>query len=386
MKQFFSVNDPVYLDYNATTPVYPAVLEAMRPFLEQHFGNPSSIHAFGAPAKSAVANARNKVAELLECNPEEIIFTSGGTESNNMAIIGIARAHQRRDKHIIISAIEHPAVLNVCAYLEKSGFRVTRLPVDRQGRVAPEDLENAIQEDTVLVSVMHANNEVGTVQPINELTEIAHSHDIMFHTDAAQSVGKIPVRIPELDVDLLSIAGHKIYAPKGIGILYKRKEVEVENILFGAGQEMGYRPGTENVPYIAAIGKACEIISEKLPKYSNQMRKLRDLIENELLERVPEIIVNSRDANRLPNTASISVKGVLATDVIKNLTLTAISAGAACHTDLVEASHVLQAMQVPEEYINGTLRISTGRFTTIKQVEKAVIDISETITKLRSLR
>ena len=351
----------------------------MLPYLGKHFGNPSSSHSYGNTAKLAVDRARTQAAELLGCAPGEIIFTSGGTESNNLAIIGSARANQHRGKHIITSAIEHPAVLNVCDFLERSGFTITRLPVDQKGRVAPDDLENTIQNDTILVSIMHANNEVGTVQAIREMAHIAHSHNIVFHTDAAQSVGKIPVKIANLCVDLLSIAGHKIYAPKGIGILYKRSDVDLEKVLFGAGHEFGLRPGTENVASIAAIGEACNLITENLAEYVGNMRECRDFIETEIKAQLPDIIFNGDVLDRLPNTSSISVRGILATDLIGQLESVSVSAGAACHADVVEASHVLQAMGVPENYVYGTLRISTGRFININMAKQAVKELAAAI-------
>jgi len=267
--------EPIYLDYNATTPIDPAVSEVMLPFILKNFGNPSSMHAYGLAAKRAVENSRKQIADLLQCNIDEIIFTSGGSESNNYAIKGVARAYREKGNHIITSQIEHPAVTEVCQYLENEGYKVTYLPVDEFGMVNPKDVEMAISSGTILISIMHANNEVGTIQPVREIAEIAHQHGIIFHSDCAQSIGKIPVTVPELGVDLLSIAGHKLYGPKGVGALYVRSGIKLEKLIHGANHEMNRRAGTENVIEIAGLGKACELVRTNIEKNQIQLRKLR---------------------------------------------------------------------------------------------------------------
>ena len=375
---------PIYLDYNATTPHAPEVVDAMRPFLETHFGNPSSAHAYGAKPAEAVAGSRRRAAALLGCRPEEIIFTSGGTESNNMAIKGIALARQRRGRHIITSAIEHPAVIEVCHYLEKFGFETTFLPVDSDGLVRPTDLEAAIRSDTLLISIMHANNEVGTLQPIAEISTLAKAHGILLHTDAAQSIGKIPVDVRDLGVDMLSVAGHKLYAPKGVGALYVRKGIKPEPLIHGAGQETGRRAGTENVLEIVALGTACELISRSLADYRSHMRKMRDLLFEGLQKGCPEMRLNGHPEKRLPNTLSLSFRGLAADRLLAVIgSEIAASAGAACHSDEVRVSHVLEAMGVPLAWARGTIRLSTGRMTTEMEIRRAIKIISHSIRNLR---
>jgi len=272
----------IYLDYNATTPVDERVADAMLPYLYEHFGNPSSSHMFGIEAKKGVERARAQIANMLGCKVDEIIFTSGGSESNNQAIIGAALANREQGNHIITSSVEHPAVLEVCDYLRKIGFKVTILPVDGKGRVSPQDVERAITQRTILISIMHANNEVGTIEPIKEISKIAHSHNIFLHTDAAQSVGKIPVRVDDLGVDLLSIAGHKLYAPKGIGVLYIRTGIKIEKIIHGADHERNLRAGTENVLEIVGLGKACELVDKHLTNFAKNFSQRRDQLESEI--------------------------------------------------------------------------------------------------------
>jgi len=374
--------NPIYLDYNATTPIAKIVADEMTPYLYGYFGNPSSSHPYGVQAKSAVEKARQQVAEAINCQPNEIIFTSGGTESNNTAIRGYAIANRKKGQHIITSQIEHPAVLEVCRYLETQGFSVTYLPVDRFGLVDPQDLERAIRPDTLLVSIMHANNEVGTIQPIQELAEIAHKHGAVFHTDAAQSLGKIPVDVNELDVDLLSVAGHKLYAPKGIGALYIRTGTVLEKLMFGADHESNRRPGTENVLEIVGLGKACEIAKRDLEKNMNHFKDMRDRLHNGLQESLPEgsFVLNGHPELRLPNTLSLGFYKVEANTLIAQTSnRVAVSAGAACHSDKITVSNVLQAMRVPLDYAMGTLRFSVGRGTTIDQIDKAVEIIASSI-------
>jgi cysteine desulfurase NifS len=363
---------PIYLDYNATTPIDPEVAEAMRPYLFEHFGNPSSSHWYGIQTKKAVEEARRQLADLLHCNTEEVVFTSGGSESNNYAIKGTAFANREKGNHIITSAIEHPAVLEVCEYLAEKGFQITYLPVDEFCLVNPQELQKTVTPQTILITIMHANNEVGTIQPIAEIAEIAKEHGIVFHTDAAQSVGKIPTRVDELDVDLLTIAGHKLYAPKGIGALYVRGGIRLEKLIHGADHEQDLRAGTENVLQIVGLGKACEIAKRDLEKNMVHMQKMRDLLYQGLRHELDEIKLNGDPERRLPNTLSVSFKDLEANTLLAGIESVAASAGAACHSDSVKISSVLEAMQVPREYAMGTIRFSTGKMTTAEEVELAV--------------
>ena len=373
----------IYLDFNATTPHAPEVIDAIGPYLHTEFGNPSSSHSFGAKPKIAIAESRRQVAALLNCRADEIVFTSGGTESNNYAIIGAALSRRDRGSHIITTQIEHPAVLRVCGFLEQSGFRVTYLPVDEVGQIRIGDLEDAISAETILITIMHANNEVGTVQPISEVASIARSHAILFHCDAAQSVGKIASDVGVLGVDLLSVAGHKIYAPKGIGALYIRKGVELASLMYGAGQENGRRPGTENVMGAVGIGKACEIAARDFGKNTAHMKAMRDLLLQGLDKRLGNIRQNGHPENRLPNTLSVSFRGIEANRLLEDISpRVAASAGAACHADAIELSSVLTAMKVPIEWAKGTLRFSTGRTTTPAEIEAAVEVVCDGVERI----
>ena len=374
---------PVYLDYNATTPVDPRVVDAMLPYLYEKFGNPSSRHAFGIEAKMGVDKARREIADMLGCTSEEITFTSGGSEANNLAIKGIAYAYRNRGNHIITSAIEHPAVLEVCAFLETQGFIITYLPVDDFGMVDPASVESAILPTTILISIMHANNEVGTLQPIEAISAIAHSHNLLMHTDAAQSIGKIPVRVNDLGVDLLSIAGHKVYAPKGIGALFIRTGVELSKQIHGATHEHNIRAGTENVLEIVGLGKACALVAENLSSFSDQMREQRDLLEEGIKGKFPWVKVNGHPDNRLPNTSSIGFQGIEANTILSELVNVAASAGAACHAGQVDVSHVLRAMHVPVECAMGTIRFSVGRNTTKEEIGRALTEIIPVIQHLK---
>ncbi len=375
---------PIYLDYNATTPLAPAVIEAMRPYLETHFGNPSSSHWYGVKTRQAVEKARRQVAELLGCRPDEVIFTSGGSESNNYAIKGFALANRSKGNHLITSAIEHPAVTEVCRYLEQHGFRVTYLPVDEFGLVDVEALRKAISPQTILVSVMHANNEVGTVQPVEEISRIAHEAGIAVHTDASQSAGKIPMSVRELGVDLLTIAGHKLYAPKGIGALYVRQGVLLEKQIHGADHELNLRAGTENVLEIVGLGKACEIAREGLDENMAHMRQMRDLLYDGIRERYPEVKLNGHPQQRLPNTLSLSFPGIEANTLLDEIDGVAASAGAACHSDSIDISATLSAMNIPVDVAMGTIRLSTGRFLTEQDTEKAVDIIAAAAARLQT--
>ncbi len=374
--------NPIYLDFNATTPIAKEVADAMRPFLDEYFGNPSSVHTYGIKTKLAVENARLQIAKLINCEPSEIIFTSGGTESNNFAIRGIAFANKEKGNHIITSSVEHPAVFEVCKYLEKFGFEITYLPVDKYGMVSPDDLQNAIRKETILVSIMHANNEVGTIQPIKKLVKIAKEHNIFFHSDAAQSLGKIPVDVKGMGVDLLSIAGHKLYAPKGIGALYIKNGVKLEKLIYGADHEQNMRAGTENVLEIVGLGKACELAMENLDKNIEYYKKTRDYLHKLLKEALPDITVNGHPEQRLPNTLSISFPKVEANTLISRLEGVAASAGAACHAESIDVSAVLEAMAVPLDYAMGTIRFSTGRGLSMADIKTAAEEIISTVKTL----
>ncbi len=373
---------PIYLDYNATTPVAREVADTMAPYLYEHFGNPSSSHPYGATTMQAVETARTQVANLLGCKPSEVIFSSGGTESNNYAIKGVALAGRSRGNHIITSAVEHPAVTNVCGWLRNQGFRITTLPVDAWGLVDPDDLERAITDDTLLVTVMHANNEVGTSQPIAELARIAHRFGALMHTDAAQSVGKIPVDVNELGVDLLSVAGHKLYAPKGIGALYVREGVELAGLMQGAGQEGGRRPGTENVLEIVGLGEACYVAARDLLENAAHFQAMRDRLHEGLLRELggEAVRINGHPDRRLPNTLNLGFRDVEASTVLSEIgDRVAASAGSACHADSVEVSPVLRAMNVPLEWAIGTVRFSVGRNTTAEEIDRAVEVVAQAV-------
>ncbi len=381
---------PIYLDYNATTPIAREVAEAMVPYLFEHFGNPSSSHPYGVTTKRATEAARAQVAALLGCQSDEVVFTSGGTESNNYAIRGVVMAHcdqtrRGRAGHIITSAVEHPAVIEVCHWLETQGFRLTVLPVDRHGLVDPADLEQAITPDTLLVTVMHANNEVGTVQPIAELAQIAHRHGALMHTDAAQSAGKIPVIVNDLGVDLLSVAGHKVYAPKGIGALYVRTGVQLVQLLHGADHEGGRRPGTENVLEIIGLGQACQIAGRDLERNGAHFQAMRDRLYQGLVRELGDVAVrvNGHPEKRLPNTLSLSFRGIEANVLLSEISEeVAASAGAACHAGGVDVSTVLEAMAVPLEWAMGTIRFSVGRSTTATEVDRAVTIVAGAARRL----
>jgi len=375
---------PIYLDYNGTTPHDPAVIAAMRPFLESDFGNPSSSHWYGIRPRKAVEKARRQVAGLLDCRPEEVFFTSGGTESNNHAIKGTARALKEKGRHIVTSTVEHPAVLEVCRYLEKEGFETTYVDVDDTGMLRVDDVADAMRPDTILISVMHANNEVGTVQPIAEIGALARQKGVCIHTDAAQSVGKIATDVQTMNVDLLSVAGHKLYAPKGIGVLYVRTGRLPEKFCHGAGQEMGRRAGTENVMAIVGLGKACEMAERSLDHAGWHLKAMRDRLHTGLADGLVDMRLNGHPERRLPNTLSLSFKGLEANRILEEIGLeVAASAGAACHSDTVTLSHVLEAMRVPVEWAKGTVRFSTGRMTNGEQIDRAVNVVVKAVRRLR---
>ena len=377
---------PIYLDYNATTPVDKEVANAMRPYLEDYFGNPSSTHEYGIKTKKALMHARKQVAGLINCEPDEIIFTSGGSESNNLAIKGAAFANREKGNHIITSSIEHPAVTEVCKYLSMNGFEITYVPVDSYGMLDVNSIRDAIRPETILLTIMHANNEVGSIQPIAEIGELAKEYKILFHSDAAQSLGKIEVDVKNMGVGMLSMAGHKLYAPKGIGALYIKRGVVLEKLIHGADHEMNMRAGTENVLEIYGLGKACEIAGRDFANNYSHLISMRDLLHDKLKGELPEIKVNGHPLERLPNTLSISFPHIEANTMLSELSGVAASAGAACHTDRIDISSVLQAMKVPEEYAMGTIRFSTGKYTTKEDIGNAAKQIIEVVNKLTSGR
>ncbi len=372
-----SEHDPIYLDYNATTPVDPRVLEAMLPWLATHFGNPSSPHVFGRRARAAVEEARARVAAFVDAEPDGVIFTSGGTEANNHAIAGAVRG--RGGGRIVTSAVEHPAVLAVCRDLERDGITTTLVPVDASGRIDLGAATEAVVPGTTLLTVMLANNEVGTLQPVAELAAMARTRGALAHSDCAQAAGKIPVSLRDLGLDMLSLAGHKLYAPKGVGALCLRPGLQLPNLMHGAGHEGGRRPGTENVAAIVGLGAACELAGRELAAEAARLQELRDGLERELLAAVPGAVVHGRGAPRLPNTLSIAFPGRTAPAILARLDEVAVSAGAACHGDGDVGSHVLAAMGVAPEAARGTLRITLGRMTTAAQVRTAAAAVAAAV-------
>jgi len=361
----------IYLDFNASTPVAPEVTARMQAVLNEPFGNPSSEHWAGEPARDAVEKARAGVAALLGCKAGEVVFTSGGSEANNHALKGVFFARQTERRHVITTQVEHPAVLAPCRFLESLGAKITCLPVDAFGRVDPDDIRRAVTPDTILISVMHANNEVGTIQPIAEIGRIAREHGILLHTDAAQSVGKIPTKVGELGVDLLSVAGHKLYGPKGVGALYIRAGVQIEPLIHGAGHESGRRAGTENVLLDVGLGAACELAESWIGRPSN--RELRDLFWRRLNEEFDrDVVLNGHPSDRLPNTLNVSFPGRVGMEILHRLDGVAASTGSACHSGAIELSPVLKAMRVPPETGMGAIRFSLGRTTTEEEIAAVV--------------
>jgi len=377
----------VYFDHNATTPVDREVLEAMLPFFAEEFGNASSIHSVGQRARAAVERAREAVAALVGARPSEITFTSGGTESDNLAIFGVVGAARGERKHVITTQIEHHAVLNACQALEAQGVAVTYVPVSREGIVDPEEIRRALRPETVLIAVMHANNELGTLEPIAEIGHIAAEADVYFHTDAVQSAGKLPVDVAELGVDLLSISGHKLHAPKGVGALYVRKGTRLRPILFGGHHERDRRPGTENVAGIVGLGKAAELARTRLKEESTRVASLRDRLEQGLLAAVPDARVNSSRTQRTPNTSNIIFSFVEGEALVIALDLkgVACSTGAACSSGAIEPSHVLTAIGLPPDEARASLRFSLGRDNTAEDVEFALSVIPGAVEHLREL-
>jgi len=364
------MRDPIYLDYNATTPLLPEVVDAMLPYLREHFGNPSSGHVYGMRARDAVARAREQVAELIGCDADEVIFTSGGTEANNLAIRGVTEALDQK-RHAITTVIEHPATAVPCTWLERRGRRVTRIGVDGDGIAKVEEAREAIDSDTALVTVMHSNNETGVLQPVAELARLAHDAGAFIHTDAAQSLGKVPVRVRDLDVDLLSIAGHKLYAPKGVGALYVKRGTPLVPLVLGASHESGLRPGTENVASIVGLGIASEAMARDLEPAAARMRELREHLWERLASAVPGLGLNGHRELRLPNTLNVRFPSASGNAVLEAAPDIAASTGSACHHGHESASAVILAMGVSPEDALGSVRLTLGRSTTEADVERA---------------
>ncbi|MDD5687152.1 MAG: cysteine desulfurase NifS [Elusimicrobia bacterium] len=379
----------IYFDYNATTQVHPEVLEAMLPYFKNLYGNPSSVHHFGQETRKAVEDSREKVANFLGVeNVSEIIFTSCGTESNNHAIKGTAFALKNKGNHIITSKIEHHAVFEVCRYLEKHfDFTVTYLPVDKYGIINPDDVKKSITDKTILISIMHANNEIGTIQPIEEIGEIAKKNEIVFHTDAVQSAGKIPVNVKKLNVDLLSISGHKFYAPKGIGVLYIKKGTKLHPLLHGGSHEKNRRAGTENVPYIVGIAKACDILQKTMEEENKRLQKLHEKLEKGIFDKIESVQLNGHPSKRVPNTSNFSFNYIEGEGLLLSLDLEGIAAstGSACSSGTLEPSHVLAAMGIKPEIAQGSLRFSIGHFTTEADIDKLLETLPKIVDRLRSI-
>ena len=377
----------IYLDYAATTPTHPDVLEAMLPYFTEAFGNPSSIHYWGQEAKGTIEEARAKVVDLVGARDEEIIFTSGGTEANNFAIKGVAFASSSKENHIITSSIEHRAVIETCKFLERMGVKVTYLPVDEYGLVDPDDVRRAITDKTILISVMHANNEVGTIEPIAEIGRIAREAGIYFHTDAVQTVGHIPVDVNGLGVDLLSMSAHKLYGPKGIGALYIRKGTKLVSFMHGGGQERGWRASTANVPGIVGFGKAVEIARQEMNQEAERLVSLRDKLIGGLLKQIDHTRLNGHPVKRLPNNVNVSIEFVEGESMCLNLDLAGIgvSTGSACSSASLETSHVLLAMGLSHEQAQGSLRFSLGKWTAEEEIARVLEVLPPIVARLRAM-
>ncbi len=377
----------VYFDHNATTPVHPEVLDALLPYLKDAWGNPSSIHWAGRDPRKAIDGAREQVAQFLGCSPVEIVFTSSGSESDNFAIKGTALAKRSRGNHIITTQVEHPAVLNTCRYLEKEGFRVTYLGVDQSGTIDLEELEEAITDETILMTMMYANNETGVIFPVEEIGRIARQRGITFHTDAVQAAGKLPLDVTKLNCDLLSISGHKIYAPKGVGALYIRRGVRVVPLIHGGHHERNRRAGTENVAGIVGLGKACEIAMRDMDTEVAHIRSLRDRLEKGLMEKIPHVRLNGHPEKRIPNTTNLGFDFVEGESLLLNLDMLGIAAssGSACTSGSLEPSHVLVAMGIPPELSHGSVRFSLGRFNTEEDVDYLLENMPPIVERMRSM-
>ena len=377
----------IYLDHNATTPVLPEVLEAMLPYYREAFGNPSSVHRYGRHTRVAVDEARDAVAALLEAPSSSLVFCSGGTEANNTILKGVAAAYRERGRHLVTSQIEHPAVLDTCAYLAQQGYEITYVPVDAQGVVAPEAVREALTDETILVSIMYANNEVGTLQPVAEIARLVRERGILMHTDAVQAFGKLPLRIEDLGVDLLSFSGHKLYAPKGIGGWYARSPQVLHPLLHGGHQERGMRSGTENVAGLVALGKACAIAARDMAQEWERQQQLQQRLEHGVQELIADVRIQGAEVARLPNTTNVAFAGVEGEALMMSLDLqgVAISTGSACSSGSLEPSHVLRAMGVSEAYLYGALRFSLGRGTTPADIEYVLDILPDIVKNARSL-
>ncbi|MFR4518786.1 MAG: cysteine desulfurase NifS [Fusobacterium sp.] len=377
----------IYLDNNATTRLDDDAFDAMIPFFKEEYGNAFSLHLFGRETGKAVAESRKVIADLLGVLPEEIIFTGSGTEGDNLAIRGVARAYKNRGKHIIVSSIEHPGVRNTCKDLEKEGFEITVLNVDKNGVVDLEQLKSAIKDETILISVMHANNETGVIQPIEEIGKIAKENKILFHVDAVQSMGKLEINPKEMGIDLLVFTAHKFYGPKGVGALYVRNGVRLGKVITGGGQERKLRPGTTNTPLIVGMAKALEKVYAEREEENKRVGELRDYFEEQISARIPEIVINGKNVPRLPGTSSITFKYVEGESILLSLSMKgiAVSSGSACSSDELQASHVLLAMGIPAEFAHGTIRFSLGKYNTKEEIDYTIEAVVEIIGKLRMM-
>ncbi len=381
------MNLKYYFDYNSTTPTDPRVAKEIIPYFSTKFFNPSSFYRKAGEISIDIENARERVAKLLNAEVNEIFFTSSGTESDNLAILGITSKLKEKGNHIITSKIEHPAVLNTCKYLSKKGFEVTYLPVDKYGLLDPDDLKKEIKDTTILVTIMHANNEIGTIQPVKELSKIAHQRGILFHTDAVQSAGKMKVDVKELDIDMLSISSHKIYGPKGMGVLFKKKKVKINPMIFGGAHEKGLRAGTENVPGIIGIGKAAELAILEMHENEKRLKPIRDKIEKGIIETIPDVIINGNTDKRLYNTLNVSIKYIEGESILAFLDNQgfALSSGSACSSKSLEPSHVLLALGLKHEEAHGSLRISLGKYNKKEDADKLIEVLPSIVERLRSM-
>ncbi len=377
----------IYLDYAATTPVDPKVLEAMQPYFFEKFGNPSSIHGFGQEAKKAIEDAREGLALFLGAKPEEIVFTSGGTESNNFALLGVAYALGEKGNHIITTQIEHHAVIEPLKFLKKSGFKITQLKVDKYGLVDPGEVKKAITKKTILISVMHANNEIGTIEPVAQIGRIAREKGVYFHSDAVQTIGHIPVNVDELNVDLLSLSAHKFYGPKGVGALYIRKGTRIESFLRGGDQENGRRASTHNTVAIVGMEKAAELCQQRMREESDFQVKLRDRLIKEIKDKIGEVYLNGHPAERLPNNVNFSIKYIEGESMLLNLDMLGIAAstGSACTSSSLEPSHVLLAIGLSHEIAHGSLRLTLGRWTKEEEIDYFLEHLPKVVEKLRAM-
>jgi cysteine desulfurase len=384
-----SLKFPIYLDNHATTPVDPRVLDEMLPYFTQNFGNAASRnHAFGWIAEEAVEKARAQVAELIGAQPKEIIFTSGATESDNLAIIGVAEMYSEKGKHIITSSIEHKAVLDTCKYLETKGYEITYLPVDKYGLVNPDDVLKAIRPDTILISIMFANNEIGTIEPIEEIGKIAKEKKVLFHSDAVQAAGKVEIDVEKMGLDLVSLSAHKMYGPKGIGALYIRRKnprVRIAEQIHGGGHERGMRSGTLNVPNIVGFGKACEIAKKEMHSENERVKNLRDKMQNEIMKAIPYVYLNGHPTKRLPNNLNLSFAYIEGESMIMGMKELAVSSGSACTSASLEPSYVLKAIGVSEDLAHTSIRFGLGRFNTEEEIDFAIKKVIETANRLREL-